>query len=95
MAESKSSPSPAWLYRFLSWVESTPLKGTLLVAMLLVVGAVLNHLPYWRHGLLAQYEFNPDRLIEACWLPLNILIWLAMDRLAVTTLNDFGKTLGK
>jgi hypothetical protein len=95
VAETKSSRSPKWLYRFLDWLKATPFQGILVIAALLILGALINHWPYWQSGLLNRYEFDPEILFSATWFPLNLLVWLLMDRIALTALRDFGKGIGK
>jgi hypothetical protein len=95
MVASKSLPSPGWLYRFLAWVEATPLKGILLTAGLLLLGVFLNHLPYWQTGLLKPGSLDSQLLFEATWFPINILVWLAIDRVALTAVTNFAKGIGK
>lgn len=71
------------------------MRGALVVAALLLLGALINHWPYWQSGLLEKYEFDSELLFSATWFPLNLLVWVLMDRTALTALKDFGKGLGK
>jgi len=88
-------PSPRWLYALLNWIQRTPGRGWLFSAGLFLLGILLIHWPLWQSGLRTPYQIDPALIFPATWLPLGLMFWLWMDGVALTTINDFGRGLGK
>jgi hypothetical protein len=95
MAVTRSNRSPQLLYKIFDWFLRTPLNGWLLILLLIPVGALFNHWPYWQSGLIPKFQLEPELLFAATWFSGNIGVWLATDRIAKSTLTDFGKGVGK
>jgi hypothetical protein len=96
MAEIKSmQPTPRWLYRFLDWMRSTPLKGVLLAIAFFLIGAGLLHGAAWQSGGLARYQLDTQLLFLALWLPASLLFWFWLDGIARNAINDFSDGIGK
>jgi hypothetical protein len=94
LAQTKSSPSPAWLYRFLTWVRKGPLGGGVFALGLFLLGAGASHWAAWQSGGLAKYELDTELLFPALWLPSNILFWIWLDKQAHAAIFNFVKGLG-
>jgi hypothetical protein len=94
LAETKSSPSPVWLYRFLTWVRKGPFSGGLFAVALFLLGGGAFHWAAWQSGGLPKYQFDTELLFPALWLPSNILFWIWLDKQAQSAIYNFVKGLG-
>lgn len=95
MAETKSSPSPKWLYRFLNWMRSTPFNGALVAVAIFVVSAGSMHWASWQSGSLARYQVDTQLLFPATWFPANLLFWIWLDGIARNAITAFANGIGK
>jgi hypothetical protein len=96
MANRKSlHPSPKWLYRFLDWVDRTPGKGALWALVVYLASAGFTHAAAWWAGNLPHFELDANLLFAASWFPSNVLVWLWIDRVARSAIQDFAKGIGK
>lgn len=95
MADTKSQPTPRWLYVLLDWIKGTPLNGVLVAASLFVISAGSLHWAAWQAGSLAQYQIDTELLFPALWLPSNLLFWLWLDNIAKSAISAFARGTGK
>jgi hypothetical protein len=94
LAETKSSPSPVWLYRFLAWVRKGPFSGGFFAVALFLLGGSASHWAAWQSGGLPKYQFDTELLFPALWLPSNILFWIWLDKQAHAAIYSFIKGHG-
>lgn len=95
MAETKLSPSPKWLYRFLDWMKTTPFNGIMVAVAIFVISAGSMHWASWQSGFLARYQVDTELMFPALWLPSNLLFWLWLDGLARSAVQAFATGIGK
>lgn len=95
MADTKSQPTPRWLYVLLDWINGTPLNGVLVAVSLFVISAGSLHWAAWQAGSLAQYQIDTELLFPALWLPSNLLFWLWLDNIAKSAISAFARGTGK